>query len=90
MEIAKRNGARTVCITQNPHSKLAKFCDKTIFSLRKSQDLDDLGTATRIVQIAVLDAISVAYATSNWDKVVAVAAENRSYFKAQKLSTTHI
>lgn len=81
IEIAKKNGAATVCITQNSNSHLAKMCDKVIYSYRKSKDLDDLGTATRIVQISIIDAIAVAYATMNWDKTEQIAAENRSYFK---------
>lgn len=44
MEIAKKNVATTVCITQNFHSQLAKMFDKIIYSYRKSKDLDDLGT----------------------------------------------
>lgn len=81
LEVAKRNGAKTICLTQDSHSPLAKVSDCVILAFRKSSSLDDLGTATRIVHIAVIDAISVAYATGDWDRIAAIARANRTNFR---------
>jgi DNA-binding MurR/RpiR family transcriptional regulator len=84
LQIAKGNGAKTICLTQNPKSSLAKFSDCVLIAFRKSQSLDDLGTSSRIVHTAIVDAIAVAYAARNWDTAAAITKINRINFRMEQ------
>jgi DNA-binding MurR/RpiR family transcriptional regulator len=84
LQIAKENGAKTICLTQNPKSSLAKYSDCVLIAFRKSQSLDDLGTSSRIVHTAIVDAIAVAYAARNWDTAADITKSNRINFRIQQ------
>ena len=81
MEVAVRSGAHTICLTQDPSSPLAKMSDCVLQVYRKDHSIDDLGTATRIVHISIIDALAVAYASGDWDRIAQIAASNRKNFK---------
>lgn len=81
LEIATRRGAHTVSMTQNPTSPLAKLSEYVLQIYRKDQSLDDLGTATRIVHLSVIDALAVAYAAQDWDRTLEITKTNRANFK---------
>lgn len=81
LEIATQRGAHTVCMTQNPTSPLARMCECVLQVYRKDQSIDDLGTATRIVHLSMIDALAVAYASQSWDKIRDIAKTNRKNFK---------
>lgn len=80
VHVASHNGAKTICLTQNSSSTLAKACNLCIAARRKSNSLDDLGATTRIVHTALIDALSIAYASQNWDRVSAIAKDNKHNF----------
>lgn len=80
LKIAKDNGAKTICLTQNPNSILTEYSDCTLIAYRRSELIDDLGTSSRIVHTAIIDAISVAYAARNWDDVASKTRINRKNF----------
>lgn len=80
LKIAKENGAKTVCLTQNPNSILTEYSDCVLIAYRRSELSDDLGTSSRIVHTAIIDALSVAYASKNWDDVAAKTRVNRKNF----------
>ncbi|WP_066646703.1 MurR/RpiR family transcriptional regulator [Christensenella timonensis] len=84
LRIAKENGAKTVCLTQNPRSSLAEYSDCVLIAYRKSNSLDDLGTASRIVHTSIIDAIVVAYAARNWDAAAQHTRTNRRNFRIQQ------
>lgn len=70
IEIASKAGAKTVCLTQDIGSPLAKVSDKVIQVYRKSYySGNDLGTVSRIAHVAVIDALAVSYAAKHWDKL---------------------
>jgi DNA-binding MurR/RpiR family transcriptional regulator len=79
--IAAKNGAKTICLTHNAQSPLAKVSDCVLLGFRKDKSMDDLGITTRIVLTVIIDALSVAYASQEWDKVSYIARENRTNFK---------
>ncbi len=80
LKIAKENGAKTVCLTQNPNSILTEYSDCVLIAYRRSELSDDLGTSSRIVHTAIIDALSVAYASKNWDDVAFKTRVNRKNF----------
>lgn len=81
LEIATKNGAKTICLTQDPSSPLAKIAQLVIQIYRKDSSIDGLGTVTRIVPMAIIDALSVAYATTKWDSLADFSRENRENYK---------
>ena len=78
IEIANKRGADTICLTQNPSSPLARKAKYMLQVYRKDNSIDDLGSATRIVHIALIDALAVAYASQDWDYITSLTKENRS------------
>ena len=81
LEIATKRGAHTICMTQNISSPLAKLSEHIIQIYRKDQSIDDLGTATRIAHLSVIDALAVAYAARKWDQTTEIAKTNRANFR---------
>lgn len=81
LEIAKQHGAYTICMTQNVASPLAKVAEYIIQIYRKDLSIDDLGTMTRIVHLALVDALAIAYASKEWDKTADITRINRENFK---------
>jgi len=68
LEIAKRNGVPSICLTQNPQSEMSKYADVTLLAYKKSRASEDLATSSRIIFSAILDALAVACSTCDWDK----------------------
>lgn len=86
IKIAKANGAKTVCLTQNPNSALASICDCVLISYRRNNYMDDLGTVSRIVLSAIVDALSVAYAAHNWDSTKEITTTNRNNYRLNQFT----
>lgn len=84
IQIAKKNGAHTVCLTQNPKSTIAYASDCVLVAYRRSAYTDDLGTVSRIVHSAIIDALSVAYAARNWDHTKEVTSRNRKNYRVNQ------
>ncbi len=80
IEIATKRGATTVCLTQNFKSPLAKICQYILPVYRKNNTLDDLGTASRIVHLSLIDALAIAYASRDWAYAKKITTENRKNF----------
>lgn len=81
LEIATKRGAHTISMTQNTSSPLAKLSEYVIQIYRKDQSIDDLGTATRIVHLSIIDALAIAYASQEWDRTTEITKINRANFK---------
>jgi RpiR family carbohydrate utilization transcriptional regulator len=86
--IAKNNGAKTICLTQNPTSRLSISCDCSLICYRKSGLLDDLGTVSRTVNSSIIAAIAIACITMDWDNATTTVAKNRQKFRELQFSGT--
>ncbi|SFU47765.1 transcriptional regulator, RpiR family [Methylobacterium sp. 174MFSha1.1] len=59
LQIARRRGARTIAITNYPHSALAEVADVVLCSTARGSPLLGENAAARIAQLSLLDAIYV-------------------------------
>ncbi|MET7242845.1 MurR/RpiR family transcriptional regulator [Methylobacterium sp. EM32] len=59
LQIARRRGARTIAITNYPHSALAEVADVVLCSTARGSPLLGENAAARIAQLSLLDAIFV-------------------------------
>lgn len=57
MEIAKKNGATTVAITNNGKAPIDKFCDIMLHTISDETNYRILGLSSRISQLAIIDAV---------------------------------
>jgi DNA-binding MurR/RpiR family transcriptional regulator len=71
MQIARRNGARTIAITNYNESPLAQHADVVLCSTAQGSPLMGENAAARIAQLNILDAVFVAVAQRDY-----TAAEN--------------
>lgn len=71
MQLARRNGARTIAITNYNESPLAQNADVVLCSTAQGSPLMGENAAARIAQLNILDAVFVAVAQRNYG-----AAEN--------------
>lgn len=81
LKIAKKNGARTVCLTQSPNSEITKYADCVLIAYRRAPLSDDLGTISRIVHSSIIDALAITYAVRNYEHVNACTRDNRNNYK---------
>lgn len=86
LKIAHENGAQTLCITQNAASAIAMTSDCVLVSYKRSVSTDDLGTMSRIVHSAIIDALAIAYAARNWDAAAKTTATNRKRYRIQQFT----
>ncbi|MCG8532559.1 MAG: MurR/RpiR family transcriptional regulator [Desulfovibrionales bacterium] len=63
LELAKEQGAKTICITSNPSSPITKFTDITLVSVVHETRNDSI--SSRTAQLAIFDAIYVALSLEN-------------------------
>ena len=75
-EMARRNGARTIAVTNYPESPLAKMVDVVLCSTAQNSPLLGENATARIAQLNLLDALSVAVAQR--DRKAADANLNRT------------
>jgi len=57
IELAKKNGARTICITGNAQSAITQYADVTLLSV--SNETRGEAIASRIAQITIIDALYI-------------------------------
>jgi len=86
LKIARENGAQTICLTQNAVSSIASASDCVLVAYKRSVSVDDLGTMSRIVHSAIIDALAIAYAARNWDAAARITANNRRHYRAQQFA----
>ena len=86
LKIAKGNGAQTICITQNASSAIAAVSDCVLIAYMRNHSTDDLGTMSRIVHTAIIDALTIAYAARNWDATERITSINRKNYHVQQFS----
>lgn len=73
MAEAKRNGARTICITGNAQSPITEYADITLITVSRESRAETI--ASRIVQSTLMDALYVAI--SFFDVDATIQKENR-------------
>lgn len=62
VDLARRNGARTIAVTNHPDSMLARAVDVVLFSTAQNSPLLGENATARIAQLNLLDALFVAVA----------------------------
>jgi DNA-binding MurR/RpiR family transcriptional regulator len=67
VQLARRNGARTIAITNYNASLLAQLADVVLCSTAQGSPLMGENAAARIAQLNILDAVFVAVAQRNYD-----------------------
>lgn len=65
VELAKKNGAKIICITHSYHSPIAKLADYIICSPAPETPLLGRNASARILQLTLLDAFFVSVAQLN-------------------------
>ncbi|MDF1496410.1 MurR/RpiR family transcriptional regulator [Caproiciproducens sp. CPB-2] len=67
VKIAHSNGVPVISLTQNSKSEITLFSDCVLLTYSKNYQTHDLATASRIAQLAILDALCTGVAVKNWD-----------------------
>ena len=57
MKIAKKQGAKTICLTSFAKSPLASLCDVSLIIASKEAEIQGEATAARLAQLLILDSI---------------------------------
>lgn len=70
LELSRKNGATTVCLTSFPTSPLAKLCDRVLAVYCDETQHPIEASAARIAQTAVVDALVAAISTRRFDLAV--------------------
>lgn len=70
MEIAKAKGAKTVCLTSFAKSPLAQICDVSLIIASDEAENYKEAVASRLVQLALLDAVSAYITVKRADKSI--------------------
>lgn len=68
VELAKKNGAKIICITHSYHSPIAKLADYIICSPAPETPLLGRNASARILQLTLLDALFVSVAQQNLEQ----------------------
>lgn len=85
MEIAKRNGATTICITKREKSELIKYCDIKLFTATPDISVGQEIIARRISEQAILEAIYFGVLQYNEPNVAEKIRLSSEAMKANKL-----
>lgn len=82
MELAKINGATTICITRYGKSILSELADIKLFtsSIEKSK-FRSSATASRIAQLHIIDLLFMCYATTFYDEAIEYIDQTRNFVK---------
>ena len=68
VELAKKNGAKIICITHSYHSPIAKLADFIICSPAPETPLLGRNASARILQLTLLDAFFVSVAQQDIER----------------------
>lgn len=83
-EIAKKNGARLIALTNYDTSPLAALADVTLCSTAQGSPLTGENAAARIAQLNILDAIFIAVAQKNYEGAEQSLAKTMAAVKAKR------
>jgi DNA-binding MurR/RpiR family transcriptional regulator len=76
LKLAKERGAKTLCITDFPHSPLTEYADICLCAVHIENSLGVEMVATRAAHLAIVDAIMVAVALRDRDRTLESIKEN--------------
>jgi DNA-binding MurR/RpiR family transcriptional regulator len=71
MEIAKSKGARTICLTNSMKSPITSFSDLALFATPSEIKYFQAPLASRMTQLAIVDALFVSLAHKHKDRTIA-------------------
>lgn len=84
MTIAKKRGAKTICVTSYAASPLAKLCDYTIVIASKESEVNKEAVTARLAQLLIFDSLCLyissrddSKAVNLMDNVIDIIAEHR-------------
>lgn len=84
LEIAKGNGAKTICITQFGNSPLADVADIKLFTACVENNLRSGAMASRIAQLDIIDCLFVGVACKRYEDVLNCLDRTRDVVKDKK------
>lgn len=67
VRVAKKAGAGTIAITNDPHSRLAKLADFTLITAANESVLRSGATASRLAQLLIIDCLFIGLAQTTFD-----------------------
>jgi DNA-binding MurR/RpiR family transcriptional regulator len=70
LKLAKMRGAKTMCITDFPHSPVTEFADISLCAIHVENSLGVEMVATRAAHLAIVDAIMVAVALADRERAI--------------------
>ena len=76
LKLAKERGAKTLCITDFPHSPLTEYADICLCAVHVENSLGVEMVATRAAHLAIVDAIMVAVALRDRERTLRSIKEN--------------
>lgn len=83
VEIAKSSKAKTLCITSNKHSPLAKSCDCVLLSAASGSDISNRYNEVRMSQMLITDTLC------SFVRSVIDESGKKLYFKLEKILSSH-
>ena len=75
LSLAREKGAKTVCLTSYPNSKITEECDCPIVIYTDEIQYPIEAISARIAHISVLDAISISLSSKNYDMALERSAQ---------------
>ena len=70
LKLAKRRGAKTLCITDFPHSPITEYADICLYAVHTESSLGIEMVATRAAHLAIVDAVMIALALRNRKRTI--------------------
>jgi DNA-binding MurR/RpiR family transcriptional regulator len=84
-QIARKNGAGVVALTNRIESSLAQIADVVLYSIAQGSPLTGENAAARIAQLNILDAIFVSIAQRNYNEAVKALHSTIEAVKSQRV-----
>lgn len=84
LEIARGNGAKTICITQYGDSEILHASDIKLFTASIENNLRSGAMASRIAQLNIVDSLFVGVACKNYERVVSYLDSTREAVRSKK------
>ncbi|SHH43551.1 transcriptional regulator, RpiR family [Caloranaerobacter azorensis DSM 13643] len=85
LEIAKRRGATTICITQYGQSPILNVSDIILFTANVENNFRSGAMASRIAQLNIIDSIFIGVACKRYDEVIKCLEVTREVVKDKQL-----
>lgn len=77
LRIAQHNGAKTVAVTNSPHSAITKLADRTLLTAARETTFRSGATGSRLAQLTIVDCLFVAIAQQTFDESVRALESTR-------------